>query len=185
MSSAAINKQREAKRGAAAKDSVAAREEADTQSKLSARVRFPPNVCGRVSCRVVSCGRALTVPATRRACCTCTCRARWWVWPTRPCSTRWTRSASATSSSRAPRRPYTWTTSAASASGRASVRPSPPYDTHTTHDTRHTTHDTRHTTHDTRHTTHDTRHARHDTRHKARHKKADGEAEAEAQGRKN
>jgi hypothetical protein len=37
MSSAAINKQREAKRGAAAKDSVAAREEADTQSKLSAR----------------------------------------------------------------------------------------------------------------------------------------------------
>jgi hypothetical protein len=53
MSSAAINKQREAKRGAAAKDSVAAREEADTQSKLSARVRFPPNVCGRVVWRVV------------------------------------------------------------------------------------------------------------------------------------
>ena len=49
MSSAAINKQREAKRGVAAKDSVAAREEADTQSKLSARVRFP-----RVE-RVVSC----------------------------------------------------------------------------------------------------------------------------------
>lgn len=57
MSSVTINKQREAKRGAAT-DSVAAREEADTQSKLSARVRFPPTcavVChvGAVVC--VSC----------------------------------------------------------------------------------------------------------------------------------